>query len=124
MNIIDAFAKMEGWNADVANRPTRDHNPGDIEWGVFSRAHGATRPETMRDGSVGRFAYFPTPELGRACLVALLHTGFYATATIAEAINHYAPPVENNTRNYVSVVCAEVGCKPSDRLADVLRGAS
>ena len=111
---------MEGYGADPTNRPTRDNNPGDIEWGQFARAHGATRPETMRDGSDGRFAYFPTPELGWAALKALLSAGRYATATVEQAVAIYAPPVENPTARYVALVCEWVGCKPMDKLGDWL----
>ena len=120
MNILQAFGRIEGFDADAANRPTRDHNPGDIEWGLFARAHGATRPQIMRDGSAGRFAFFPKPEQGWAALDALLRTGFYRLAAMEQAINHYAPPCENNTANYVELVREWVGCAPSSSLANLL----
>ena len=34
--------------------------------------------------------------------------------TISEIINRYAPKSENNTDNYVSFVCARLGCFPFD----------
>ena len=48
-------------------RNMRNHNPGNIEYGAFARAHGAT-------GSDGRFAIFPDDATGNAAMQALLES--------------------------------------------------
>lgn len=104
-----AIARMEGFFIE-GSRPQRNNNPGDIEWGTFAELHGALHPEFP----YGRFAVFPSPAVGFAALVALLKTPVYAALTVAEAINRYAPPVENNTDTYVKLVCDWVGCTADD----------
>lgn len=37
-------------------------------------------------------------------------------STLEEAINRWAPPVENNTSAYVSDVCTRCGVQPTDRV--------
>ena len=46
-------------------RNVRNNNPGNIEYGDFARAYGAT-------GSDGRFAIFPTMQAGQEAMLALL----------------------------------------------------
>ena len=114
-HFIQAIARMEGFYAKdrTPDRPQWDDNPGDIEYGEFAIAHGAT-------GTDGRFAIFPDAQTGFAALEALLRTPAYQGLTVEQAINKYAPPVENNTVNYVNLVCAWAACRPTDLLADVL----
>ena len=52
--------------AGGAARGDRNNNPGNIEYGAFARAHGAT-------GSDGRFAVFPDWSSGASAMAALLH---------------------------------------------------
>ena len=88
---------MEGW-LDPASRPRRNNNPGDIESGRFAIAHGAK-------GSDGRFAVFPTPELGFQAMRALFQAPAYAGLSVSAAIARYAPATENDTAHYISMVC-------------------
>jgi hypothetical protein len=104
MTFIEAIAKMEGFNADPKNIPTRDNNPGDIVSGAFTKSHG-------QSGTDGRFAKFPTPEAGFAALKALL-TNHYLGLTVAAAVNRYAPPIENDTNHYIDIVCKLSGLRP------------
>lgn len=84
-------------------RAWRNNNPGNIEYGDFAKGAGAV-------GTDGRFAVFPTYEAGRAAKKKLLwETRGYAGKTIAEAINRYAPPVENDTNAYVNSVASAIG---------------
>lgn len=101
---IEAIAQMEGFGVNPHNIPTRDNNPGDIVAGKFTSAHGQTKTD-------GRFAVFPTAEAGFAALRALL-VGHYAGSTVREAINRYAPPIENDTDHYVNIVCKLSGLTP------------
>lgn len=89
--------KLEG------TRAWRNNNPGNIEYGEFAKSSGAV-------GSDGRFAVFPSYEAGRAAKKKLLwDTKGYSGKTIAEAINRYAPPSENDTNAYASTVSSAVG---------------
>lgn len=108
MTIVQAIAKVEGWQATAANIPTRDNNPGDIVAGKFATAHKALR-------AAGRFAVFATPEDGFAALSDLLKA-HYAGMTLEAAVNKYAPPIENDTMHYVNMVCGFTGLTPSSIL--------
>lgn len=84
-------------------RAWRNHNPGNIEYGPFAKAHGAV-------GTDGRFAVFPTYEAGRAAKSALIFdTPQYRNLTLQDAIYRYAPPSENNSASYAVRVASEAG---------------
>lgn len=117
LTFTQALARQEGFGPP-GNRSTRNNNPGDIEWGAFARAHGATRLELIPAGlpETARFAYFPDLEKGWAAAKDLLSVpavfdrhGFlqhgYLGATITQIINRFAPPSENNTEAYIRNVC-------------------
>lgn len=126
MTVLEAMAKEEGWGGTdpdgSPNRPTRNNNPGDLEFGNFAAEHGAT-------GSDGRFAIFPDPAAGWAAMRALLIEK-YQGLTVVEALNKYAPPKpkpgdpngppENNTSVYVQRVCEWAGVRSTEMLDDVL----
>jgi hypothetical protein len=102
-SLSEAIAREEGWLIPDS-RCRRNNNPGNIEYGKFSIAHGAT-------GGDPRFAIFPTADEGFACLAALLKTG-YVGLTLAQAIAKWAPDTENNTAEYVANVCLWTGLTP------------
>lgn len=110
-----AIARMEGFYAesDTQNRPQRNNNPGDIEYGVLAIGCGAC-------GSDGRFAIFPNSEMGFSCLFHLLSGPDYRMLTIQQAIEKYAPANENDTESYVRNVCAWSECTPDDVVSEVL----
>jgi len=112
MTFLEAVGRMEGFGVP-GDRPTRDNDPGDIEYGPFTKAHGAI-------SSDGRFAIFPDAATGFAALHALLTGPAYRGLTVSQAINKYAPPNENNTVNYVNSICRWVGCKPTDIIDSLL----
>jgi hypothetical protein len=115
LTIMQAIAKMEGFEAAPGNMPTRCNNPGDICAGQFANAHGAIPnapdPRWARIGAPFRYAVFPSVDAGWAALRALL-TAHYVGMTIAQAIAKYAPATENDTQRYISFVCQETGLKP------------
>jgi hypothetical protein len=113
----EAIAQIEGFNAKgkKPNRPQRNHNPGDIEYGDFAKTHGAT-------GSDGRFAIFPDDETGKNALYALLKTPGYAKLTVDQAIAKFAPPNENNTKGYQASVHKMTGLSGSTTVAQALNG--
>ena len=102
--IAGAIEHEEGYFAKTKspNRPQRNNNPGDIEYGAFAKAHGAT-------GTDGRFAIFPDYETGHNALLALLNTKGYKDLTLAQAITRLGPPNENDTAGYIKKVTAATG---------------
>lgn len=121
MSFMEALAAFEGFGASPNNRPTRNNNPGDIEWGHFARENGATRIEEIPTGylSTPRFAYFPTPEAGWRALKELLQTR-YKGFTVEETMSKFAPAVENEVNTYIKFICLKVGCKPSTIIDELL----
>ena len=118
MTLAEAIARMEGFYAagQVPNRPQRNNNPGDIEFGTFAQRFGAVSGDP-------RFAVFPSVEAGFAALNALLREPSYHGLTLEQCINRYAPPVENNTNLYVAAVCHWTGRQPGDVLNSFLEQA-
>ena len=98
-----AIARQEGW-LNPNSRCRRNHNPGNIEFGAFARAHGATAND-------GVYAVFPDDATGWACMHTLLMLG-YLTLTIAQAITKWAPPEQNDTAAYIANVCEWTGLSP------------
>lgn len=71
------------------SRSWRNHNPGNIVYGPFARAHGATGHDS------GGFAVFPTTAAGRRAQNALWRTRAYQGRTVrgaADRWTHGDPP--------------------------------
>ena len=102
--IRSASSDVEERSGDT--RAWRNNNPGNIEAGNFAAAHGAI-------GNDGRFAVFPSEEAGRGAIVSLLGSPAYQRLTLQQAINRYAPPVENDTAAYSNYVSG-AGSLPLD----------
>jgi hypothetical protein len=92
-------------------RNWRNNNPGNIEYkpGGFAEENGAI-------GSDGRFAIFPTYEMGRKAKEKLIFEGKnYKNLDLKSAIARYAPPTgksgqfENDTDTYQKKVLSSVG---------------
>ncbi len=104
-----AAGKASGTPATGA-RGIRNNNPGNIEYGSFTKARGAT-------GSDGRFARFGTPEAGIGAMSDLLRSyGAKGINTVDSILNRYAPGNENNTAAYSAAVSKKLGVKGSDKL--------
>lgn len=86
-----------------STRGARNNNPGNIEYGPFARAMGAT-------GSDGRFAIFPDLQTGTNALSQLMRSyqrrGFN---TIDKIVGRYAPAHENNTSAYGNFLSNQLG---------------
>lgn len=115
LTLAQAIARVEGWYApgQVPNRPQRNNNPGDIEFGPFAQRFGAVSGDP-------RFAIFPTAECGFAALEALLKAPSYIGLTIEQAVNRFAPASENNVGMYVAACCHWTGRQPGDVLSSFL----
>jgi len=86
----------------------RNNNPGNMEYGPFAKAHGAT-------GSDGRFAIFPDAATGTSAQQALLKSRMNAGMnTLSSVITSWAPPSDHNdTAGYIAEVAKAVGIDPS-----------
>jgi hypothetical protein len=116
LKVLEAIAREEGFYR-IGTRPQRNNNPGDLEFTAFARSHGATHGDP-------RFAVFPSALAGIAAMRALLNvpaifdkTGKlidgYLGATVSQALNRWAPPVENATNSYIANVCLWTGLTPT-----------
>jgi len=94
-------------------RNWRNNNPGNIQYGDFSRRYGAI-------GTDGRFAVFPTYDAGkRAKEFLLFESSGYRNLDIARAISRYAPPNENDTNSYINTVSRAAGVPSSTPLSSL-----
>jgi hypothetical protein len=118
MTLLEAIAREEGFGVPNG-RATRNNNPGDIEYGSFARANGATRIEITAPQVVPRFAYFPDTSTGFAAM-KVLFLQHYRGMTVDQAMNKYAPPVENQTNSYIANICKWVGCQSTDIIDTLL----
>lgn len=113
LNIPEAIAREEGWNLTPLSRCRRNCNPGNIEFGSFAKGYGGV-PETLVGDETARFAAFPDAPTGFAALVGLLGTSRYKGKSLANAINNWAPPVENQTDTYLENVMKWTGLEADD----------
>jgi hypothetical protein len=51
---------------------------------------------------------------------ALLQAPLYAGLTVAQALDKWAPPVENNVSAYLANVCLWIGCTPETPIEGLL----
>lgn len=92
----------------------RNNNPGNLRFGTFSEANGATGQDDRG------FAIFPDTASGLAAQKTLLFVDpRYKDGTLREAINKYAPPVENDTENYIRTVASISGVTPDTKMSDM-----
>jgi len=90
----------------------RNNNPGNIEYGSFAVSMGAV-------GYNGRFAVFPTMEMGERAQDALLKSKNYANLNLQKAIARWAPASENDPTNYANVLAAKSGLALNKRYVDL-----
>ena len=118
MTLLEAIARQEGFYVS-GSRSNRNNNPGDIEYGIFARNHGADSIEILGPHRIPRFAHFPTPELGFIAM-KILFAEHYQGLDVGQAILKYAPPVENDTNDYIKNICTWANCSASDSITKVL----
>lgn len=99
---LEAIAREEGFGIPN-NRPTRNNNPGDLEFHGWEAIYGGTK------GTDPRFTHFATVEGGYKALQHLFTFPLYFGKTLEVAFSHYAPPVENHTNLYLKNVCSWTG---------------
>lgn len=101
------MAQREGFGIPGA-KPTRDHNPGDLEHGPHIHSW---------DGAIG---IEPDDDAGWDDLERQLRIYAERGMTIREMVMIYAPPDENDAESYLSFICFHMGCEPSDYVVSVL----
>lgn len=114
MTLAQAIARMEGWYAkeSIPNRCQRNNNPGNLEYNEFTIQMKAI-------GTDGRFAKFSNAIDGWIALYTLLIRD-YSELTLNDAINKYAPSYENNTNEYVDLVCQWTEHQSTDLVSECL----
>lgn len=110
--LAQAIGRMEGVDSPLPDRPKRDNNPGDIQYGKFAIANGATNGDP-------RFAIFPDITTGWKALDSLLKED-YSPLTITQLVSKYAPSVENDDSIYVKSLCQWVGCSPTSIVGKII----
>ena len=97
---VTKFASMIGKN-----------NPLNIRYSIFNRWRG-------QSGSKRGFCEFTEMQYGiRAACILLMRTYRKKGAkTIRQVVTRFAPPSENNTENYISFVCRQVGMSPDEEI--------
>jgi len=94
-------------------RNWRNNNPGNLEFGPFARSKGAI-------GSDGRFAVFPTFDIGSKAKEDLVFGQNYINLSIKNAIARYAPESDNNDVNaYVNHIVQSTKASPDTVLKDL-----
>lgn len=89
-----------------ASRGIRNRNPGNIEYRDANQWLGQV-------GTDGRFAVFSDHHYGLRAMARILHNDLAAgKATIAELVNEWAPPIENDTGAYIAHVASFTGIDP------------
>lgn len=91
------------------HRNWRNNNPGNLEYGPFTRENGAI-------GTDGRFAIFPSMQSGYRAHVALLSGKVYRHKTLRQALRRFAPSFENNTKKYLSYLSKNTGISKNKKL--------
>lgn len=91
-------------------RGIRNNNPLNIEFNENNKWQG-------QSGSDGRFSKFKSPEYGLRAGFKLLDTyQKRGQNTIRKIFNTYAPPNENNTKNYINFVAKNLGISPDQEI--------
>lgn len=91
----------------------RNNNPGNLVYGPLAKAHGAFGKDYKG------FAVFKTYDDGKAAYHDLLFSpdSSYYNLNIEEMLNKYAPPSENNTKEYLNFVTRQAKLQWSARLS-------
>jgi hypothetical protein len=118
ISLVEAIARMEGFGKP-GTRASRNHNPGNMNYGAFAVKHGAIGCDD------GGYAVFPNVETGFQALQILLKTS-YKGMTFDAALRKYCPPTDrratpridnvdpNHTLAYIMNVCHWCGVKATD----------
>ena len=100
------------------SRAWRNNNPGNMENSNYSIRHGSVGGAGGANNS--RFAVFPDEETGRAALGALISASpNYRDRTVDQIILAFAPPGEDNTKQYQAFAAHLAGVNGSVKNSDL-----
>lgn len=87
------------------------NNPLNIRYYLFNRWRGLC-------GSKRGFCEFTEVQYGvrAACILIMRSYRKKGAKTIRQVVTRFAPPSENNTENYISFVCRQVGMSPDEEI--------
>jgi hypothetical protein len=110
--LANSIAQMEGYNSPgtIANR---NNNPGNLRYA----ANQIGSENTIN----GTFAKFATPQDGWDALVNYINNN--SSLTLRDFTYKYAPPVENDTSNFLNYLSGQTGIQPDQQLVGVLDGS-
>jgi hypothetical protein len=106
--LAQLIAREEGFGIS-GTKPTRDHNPGDLEHAPHVQAW---------DGKIG---IEPDDDQGWADLERQLELYAARGMTLRNVIAIYAPPNENDSARYLAFIVDGLGMAPDDQVADALK---
>lgn len=106
--LAQLIARREGFGIP-GDKPTRDHNPGDLEHAPHI---------TGWDGKIG---IEPDDDDGWTDLERQLQLYASRGMTLRQMVDIYAPPNENDTSSYLSFLTETLGYGPETPLATVLK---
>ena len=91
-------------------RGWRNNNPGNI---TDTEIRWSGEKDTNEDT---RFEEFESPEYGIRALAKILinYQQLHGLTTVAQMINRYAPPSENDTQAYIDHVCQRMKLRPDE----------
>lgn len=112
-DLMNSIAQMEGFNTQ-GTIAQRYNNPGNLRYAPTQSGSANT--------ASGTFATFATPEDGWAALQTYIEGKAASGMTLQNFIYMYAPPVENNTSNYLNYVAGQLGASPDSSLQDIFGG--
>ena len=116
INAGAGFTDVETVDGDQLRRTGvrnwRNNNPGNLEYGGFAKAKGAV-------GTDGRFAVFPTLEIGSKAKEDLVFGKNYINLSIRNAIAKYAPETENDVNMYVGRITQATNTSSDTILKDL-----
>lgn len=97
----------------MMTRGIRNNNPGNIRWG--DEWQGLVPQKQRTDAS---FCQFTGPEYGIRAMIIILRNYQHKDGlnTVAEIINRWAPPSENDTQAYVDNVTQATGVSPGQKI--------
>lgn len=111
--LANSIAQMEGWNV-AGSISNRNNNPGNLRY--------APNQIGTEDTVNGKFATFATPQDGWSALQDYIRNN--QNLTLRDFTYKYAPPVENDTSNFLSYLSGQTGIGADETLSGVLDGSN
>lgn len=110
VELTKAIAKFEGFdpNGKSTNIPTRNMNPGNLEYNSKFVKNGGYDAVA---GDPERYAKFPDYNTGLKALSDNICFKAKRGLTFIEMMIIYAPPPENDTEKYTAFIISQIGVK-------------